>query len=64
MSVSFRFFAISMSFSASETEAVSGVGTFVDENRVDGSVTLKLGQIIRVGSPGEKIQLIACLKGP
>ena len=39
----------------------SDQGTFVDEKRVNGSITLKLGQIIRVGSPGEKLQLIACL---
>jgi hypothetical protein len=49
-------------------EAVlSNVGdqdTFVDEYRVDGSITLKLGQIIRVGTPGEKLRLIACLERP
>ena len=36
-------------------------GTFVDEIRVSGTVVLKLGQIIRVGTPGEKFQLIACM---
>jgi pSer/pThr/pTyr-binding forkhead associated (FHA) protein len=43
---------------------VSDQGTFVDEKRVNGSITLKLGQIIRVGSPGEQLQLIACLTSP
>ncbi len=40
---------------------VSDQGTFIDEKRVNGSITLQLGQIIRVGSPGEHLQLIACL---
>ena len=39
----------------------SNYGTFVDEARVKGSTTLQLGQFIRVGTPGEKLQLIACL---
>jgi pSer/pThr/pTyr-binding forkhead associated (FHA) protein len=38
----------------------STYGTFVDENRINGSAVLKLGQIIRVGTPGEELQLIAC----
>ena len=37
-------------------------GTFVDEIPVKDTVVLKLGQIIRVGIPGEKLQLIACLE--
>jgi len=40
---------------------ISAHGTFVDENRVNGSIALKLGQIIRVGTPGERLQLIACI---
>lgn len=40
----------------------SETGTFVDETRVTGPVVLKIGQIIRVGTPGEKLQLIACLE--
>jgi hypothetical protein len=36
-------------------------GTFVDGTRVNGSTTLKIGQIVRIGTPGEKMQLIACL---
>jgi hypothetical protein len=39
----------------------SAGGTFVDEKRVSGSIALKLGQVIRVGNPGEQLQLIACL---
>ena len=37
-------------------------GTYVDEQRVNGSITLKLGQIIRIGTPGEQLELIACLE--
>ncbi|MBW2411161.1 MAG: FHA domain-containing protein [Deltaproteobacteria bacterium] len=40
---------------------LSTYGTFVDDNRVDGSTTLQLGQVIRVGTPGETLRLIACL---
>jgi hypothetical protein len=40
---------------------VSDQGTFVDEKKVNGSINLKLGQIIRVGEPGEQLQVIACL---
>ena len=38
--------------------------TLVDEVRVNGSMALKLGQTIRVGTPGEHLQLIACLDPP
>ena len=41
---------------------VSDQGTFVDEKLVNGRITLKLGQKIRVGSPGDQLRLIACLK--
>jgi len=37
-------------------------GIFVDETRVTGSMVLKLGQIIRLGTNSEQLQLIACLK--
>jgi len=37
----------------------STYGTYVDDTRVDGSVCLTVGQIIRVGTPGETLQLIA-----
>jgi hypothetical protein len=37
----------------------STYGTYVDDTRVDGSARLAAGQIIRVGTPGETLQLIA-----
>lgn len=40
----------------------STCGTFIDEIRVSGIAVLKLGQIIRIGTPGEKLRLIACLE--
>ena len=39
----------------------SNDGIFVDEIRVNGSMALKLGQIIRLATNGEQLQLIACL---
>jgi hypothetical protein len=36
-------------------------GIFVDETRVNGSMALKLGQIIRLATNAEQLQLIACL---
>jgi hypothetical protein len=39
----------------------SADGTFVNEARVAGLFPLKLGQAIRVGTPGEKLLLIACV---
>jgi hypothetical protein len=41
---------------------LSARGTFVDEKRVTGSIGLKLGQTIRVGTPGEQFQVIASVK--
>ena len=35
--------------------------TFVDDKSVNGSITLKLGQTIRIGTTGEKLQIIASL---
>ena len=43
---------------------ISEAGTFVDDQRVHGSITVKPGQIIRVGTPGEQLQLIVCLNNP
>ena len=37
----------------------STYGTFVDGERVTGTVMLSLGQVIRVGTPGQELQLIA-----
>jgi hypothetical protein len=39
-------------------------GIYVDEKQVNGSIKLQLGQIIRVGTPGEHLQLIACIDPP
>lgn len=39
----------------------STYGTYVDEDRVNGETVLDVGQTIRVGTPGEKLQVIACL---
>lgn len=39
----------------------STYGTFVDENPVNGTMILLLGQTVRVGTPGENLKLIACL---
>jgi hypothetical protein len=36
-------------------------GTFVENQRVDENTFLKLGQIIRLGTSGETIRLIACM---
>ena len=41
---------------------MSAQGTFVDEKRVNGSIALKLGQTIRVGTPGEQLHVIACVE--
>ncbi len=40
----------------------TGGETFVDEKSVDGSAALRIGQIIRIGTPGEQLQLISCLQ--
>ena len=39
----------------------STYGTFVDENPVKGQTNLLLGQKVRVGTPGEILNLLACL---
>jgi pSer/pThr/pTyr-binding forkhead associated (FHA) protein len=39
----------------------STYGTFVDDVKVAGEITLAVGQTIRVGTPGEQLQVIACL---
>ncbi len=47
-----------------ELTDLSDGGTFVDGHTVEGSISLELSQIIRVGSPGEKLQLIAVYDPP
>jgi hypothetical protein len=39
----------------------STYGTYVDGNKVSGETELTVGQTIRVGTPGETLQVIACL---
>ncbi len=60
--VSFRHFTVARVGRDIVLEDMSAQGTFVDEKRVNGSTTLKLGQIIRVGTPGEQLQVIACVR--
>jgi hypothetical protein len=40
----------------------STYGTFVDGEEVTGTALLRLGQVIRVGTPGEELQLITSLE--
>jgi len=40
----------------------SDQGTLVNDQRVDGSTTLELGQIVRLGTSGETFRLIVCIK--
>jgi len=42
----------------------STYGTFVNEDPVNMKTILSLGQIIRVGTPGEKLKPIACMDLP
>ncbi len=44
-------------------ENVSNRVTYIDETPVSGTTALKLGQTIRVGTPGEQLRLIVCLPG-
>jgi pSer/pThr/pTyr-binding forkhead associated (FHA) protein len=40
---------------------LSTYGTYVDEKKISESRPVQLGQSIRVGTPGEKLSLIACI---
>ncbi len=40
----------------------SDQGTFVDDRRVDGSTSLDVGQIVRLGPSGETLRLIVCME--
>jgi hypothetical protein len=59
--VSPRHFIVALEGGSIVLHDMSAEGTFVDEKRVKGSMALKLGQIIRVGTPGEQLQVIACV---
>ena len=58
--VSPRHCTISLQGGETVLNNVSDQGTFVDGSQVNESIVLKLGQVIRVGTPGETLQLIAC----
>jgi hypothetical protein len=60
--VSRRHCSVELSGTQVVLKDFSSYGTFVDDIRVDGSTTLKLGQIIRVGTPGEQLQVIASVE--
>jgi len=45
-------------------EVLGETGVFVDEQRVNGRITLKLGQDIRIGEHDERFCLIVCLNQP
>ena len=38
---------------------LSRFGTFVNEKRISGEVALQPADVIRIGSPGEELQVIA-----
>jgi hypothetical protein len=40
----------------------SSYGTFVNDEPVHMKIILSLGQVIRVGTPGERLKLIACME--
>ncbi len=40
----------------------SSEGTFVDDQRIDGTTILKIGQTVRLGTSGETIRLITCVE--
>jgi hypothetical protein len=37
-------------------------GTFVDDQRINGSIALAPGQVVRLGSSGETVRLISCME--
>ena len=37
-------------------------GTFVDGQRVSGTTVVRLGQVVRLGTPGIELHLIACVE--
>ena len=58
--VSSRHFTVLLEEGDIVLHDTSTQGTFVDEKRVNASMALKLGQVIRVGTPGEQLNVIAC----
>jgi len=60
--VSPRHFTIALVGGDIVLHDMSVEGTFVDDKRVNGKMALKLGQIIRVGTPGEQLQVISLIE--
>ena len=61
--VSRKHCSIQLSGNAVVLNDHSTYGTYVNEKPVAGKKNLTLGQVIRVGTPGENLKLIACLDG-
>ena len=59
--VSLRYCTIELNGAEVVLYDYSTDGVFVDETRVNGSMVLKLGHIIRLGTHGGQLQLITCL---
>jgi hypothetical protein len=60
--VSPRHFTVALVGSDIVLQDMSTEGTFVDEKRVNGSTILKRGQIIRLGTSGEQLQVITLIE--
>jgi len=56
-----KYFSVQLRGREVVLKNVSPDGTYVNEARITGSTVLQLGQTLRVGTPGETFQLIACL---
>ncbi|MDX1708102.1 MAG: FHA domain-containing protein [Desulfobacterales bacterium] len=59
--VSRKHCSVQLSGNAIVIKDHSTYGTYVNEKPVAGKMNLELGQVIRVGTPGENLKLIACL---
>jgi hypothetical protein len=59
--ISFKHCTIELRGGEIVLNVLSDQAVFVDEKRVSESNTLKLGQIIRIGTPAQRLQMIACL---
>ena len=59
--ISTEYFSVLLRDREVVLQNISPNGTYVDETLISGSTVLQLGQTLRVGTPGETFQLIACL---
>ncbi len=59
--VSRKHFAVQLQENKVVLNDYSRYGTFVDDHPVKGETILRLGQTLRIGTPGETLKLIACL---